>query len=179
MVCVFWSSWWTMRHCGIMGGDSWDYLFLVEQASVLSSLYRSRPCIDHPPYFDCPLLARVYRPRQASEYILIACLPPTIHSSTLSGCDGSFFAWNESYLLIIFGTQSLLVVVPYLQQYIHLPYPVVMCLFLHGMNLTFFPYLGRSPFLLLFLFALFSFQEAMAGLCFVMEILQETNRGGT
>ena len=113
MVCVFWSSWWTMRHCGIMGGDSWDYLFLVEQASVLSSLYRSRPCNDHPPYFDCPLLARVYRPRQASEYILIACLPPTIHSSTLSGCDGSFFAWNESYLLIIFGTQSLLVVVPF------------------------------------------------------------------
>ena len=108
MVCVFWSSWWTMRHCGIMGGDSWDYLFLVEQASVLSSLYRSRPCNDHPPYFDCPLLARVYRPRQASEYILIACLPPTIHSSTLSGCDGSFFAWNESYLLSIFGTQSLL-----------------------------------------------------------------------
>jgi len=46
---------------------------------------------------------------------------------------------------------NIFLLLAYLPQYIHLPYPVVMGLFLHGMNLTFLSYLGRSPFLLLFL----------------------------
>ena len=111
MVCVFCASWWTTRHCG-MGGDSLDYLFLVEPASS---------------WVHC----------------IVQNLVLTILHILIVHC------WQECTDL---GKHlNIFLLLAYLPQYIHLPYPVVMGLFLHGMNLTFLSYLGRSPFLLLFL----------------------------